>query len=776
MKAYVYLEWLKLKIQKGFWVGFFAIFILTLFFFHYKDLKNHEENSKYFKGALADVSAGSYDKDIERIRIFNKEMELILYPDNSLDDNKAIAAIYEKYREKIEDDGDFIRGNLFATNKLIKRLEYVLGYAEELRLSVDHLKEVAENPILKNSSFVKKSLFSQSRAYEKLSKEDMRLILDKERGIEFLRDSIFLDIVLILFLFYLGSQILLRDREIGIIPLISSKPKALYRSVNGKIGLYFILTLIFSSLVWLSYIMLININIGFGDLNRSLQSMDMFRNLHLNINVGKFIGLFFVYKIFSYMLIVALFMAVFAGFKENKMQFLSIFLILSLSFFAYRFIDKNSYLSIFKYISIFALIDSFGIWQTYCDVALLSIPIARQVFSPIFIFTVTIIFTCIAYVFLSREKNKVDLLKKKKFIEQVGFKSIMGAESYRIFLQGKNLFVIIVILLGGFYYSKTANYIEDGYFRNSYLVNFDRISGGMLTPSRLIAIKDLRKEYENLQISYDELKESYDRGNINRDEYLIKESTILGKLTHFESFKKIERQVYDSLKVTGNDDNTYLIDEEAGNFWFTNKPYRYIYSIYIYIILILSVSYSFMMDKKLNNLIKTTKNGDKRILKGRMVIYFIMTITLFVVVSIFIMYIADKNRMIFQNQALVQSVSNLLNFGPKISFLNMKIILGLYFILSLSLACQILVLLNQILSKYWSLFIGGFVLFILPNLVGLVNEGFSIANYLPFANALTINGILSKLSFMGLIIVLFVNLTFIIILYRINIKLWRKRD
>lgn len=62
----------------------------------------------------------------------------------------------------------------------------------------------------------------------------------------------------------------------------------------------------------------------------------------------------------------------------------------------------------------------------------------------------------------------------------------------------------------------------------------------MLTPSRLIAIKDLRKEYENLQISYDELKESADRGNINRDEYLIKESTILGKFDSFESFKKLK--------------------------------------------------------------------------------------------------------------------------------------------------------------------------------------------------------------------------------------------
>ena len=236
------------------------------------------------------------------------------------------------------------------------------------------------------------------------------------------------------------------------------------------------------------------------DFSRSIQSIDLFENCILKINIGQFLILFFVMKFLVIEFLALLMWNILGGVKEKKfgLTFLGIFF--AAEFIMYSLIGSNSSINYFKYINIFFYLDTGSLIGGYKNLNLFSYPVNTFRIFTILVPAMIIILgaVCIYKNIYSYESSKKGIIRIKKIIEAARVKLSPVTDKTGI-IRGEavKLFVIMggVAIAGIFIY-----------------IGYTRIDNKPLFKSQEGRIKEFY---------YDELEGEYSDDMIDRADKLI---------------------------------------------------------------------------------------------------------------------------------------------------------------------------------------------------------------------------------------------------------------
>lgn len=676
--------------------------------------------------------------------------------------------LQNEFRHKYFDESEVERD-------LIREQNYVRKYRVELNSSIGNLLESTHNPLIKNNGILRGSLINQAKAYESLQAQDLNLKYQKNMGIDFIKYTHNLDLIILISISLMAFLTINIDRQYGTNKLINTIRNGSKNRARSKLIVCYFSTLIFVLFAYGSLILYAHLTEGFGDMSRNIQSLIIFRDASLNLTIGKYILIFIFQKLltaFFYTSIVIFLMSIF---KNMRLQVIAITIFLLLSFISFRFIGKYSIFDFIKYSSIFSLFDVYDIYGRYSDVYLFAGFLQRYIYSLVIEFTLIFALNSLSYSILLRENEKYinnwSFLKRSRVA-----KYLFEAEAYRLFFSSFALFSLVLCIISSVKYVPKKGIENYDYLRTMYIYSLKEFEG-RVDEGLLKRLEKKKQYYDDIGNQKEKVLEDFKAGKIKYTTRDVKLEQLNKEEEKVIGFEKVRNQVLSSYKAVDEAPDLYLQDEEIGEFYFGKNYYVLICSLIFYLTLILILSETLIRDEsgRMNYIIKSTKMGHYRVLTYRKINYYIYSYILFI---IGVGYILVAGRCLGYKliwHSLVQSHPVLLNFGIRLTCLGLFILQAMFAFVNTYMLVNFIILINQILKNRLEIYACLILACLTSNLVLIFFPQWKILSLNPFGNIFSIFLSFSRYGFYGYLINLGIMTGLAILLSKCNKKLWTKK-
>ena len=266
-------------------------------------------------------------------------------------------------------------------DKMISVLAIIKGqleYVDNYRIFRDGFNSRAEHllamPIFSedraySNRFIRKSMNDYSRL------EPVDIVLDYEEGIQALSGTSEPFYFVIILVFVACVMVFADETEEGLRLLQASRrgriPLAIAKWITTL--LY---TLVVASLVYGGMLLIASTTLGFGDINRSLQSIANFRDCWLPLKVKDYLCLFFVLPLASFLLLNTTAALLVSLCKKVWLSSAVFLLLMGISYYGDSFISDQSSLNWMKYLNPIAMADVKSRFSIYTNVHLLGYPVS----------------------------------------------------------------------------------------------------------------------------------------------------------------------------------------------------------------------------------------------------------------------------------------------------------------------------------------------------------------------------------------------------------------
>ena len=263
---------------------------------------------------------------------------------------------------------------LFLVNAVKSEVTDILGYEAYLSSIASAAEDLQMVSIFqKENSFSLRNANKLAQVYSVLPEIETKV--DPVRGVVMATQFSGTDLLVFVFLTYLVFSMVTREKELGQLLLTRTTLHGHSRHGLSKIlvcGMSSLLTVI--TLETTNLIMAAK-RYGLGDLGRSIQSVPEYKACIFPVSVGEFIVLLMLLKvvILFLMSVVVFFMAsVSNSLMKSILLFIAAFGTEGILYFA---ISGNSYLSVLKYLNLFAVFDSHFILGNYFNLNIFGWPV-----------------------------------------------------------------------------------------------------------------------------------------------------------------------------------------------------------------------------------------------------------------------------------------------------------------------------------------------------------------------------------------------------------------
>ena len=706
---------LRFEIKKAFSSGIvlgiiFLSIIMNLFIFYSSQGKDNyiliNNKERYYKLAK---------KEYIDLKKLNDEIEIYSYISyiNTIDDDfsrekdadlnsllEKDKDIINKYNKSIYlNDIEALERDKVLVSKLVKQKGYISSYNDYL----DGIEE-QKDKMLSVSIFNKKGTFSYNNILKTADDfkgiRNANLKLDMEEGVLSITNYYFADVIAIFIIFILCIVIFSYERETDILPLIKSTKNGRGKLITAKIIALFILISCISIILYGSITILSNYLYGFGDLSRDIQSINEFKGSVLRVTVGQYINLYLLSKLGSLLLIGGVFSLIFQINKNIVKNYISVIMVLLISFLFLILLPVNSYINFFKYVNILTFLFTPYLLKQYININIFTIPINIILAYKIFIFIVLPSIITLNIILFSREREykrnwtSFGFIKKIRikisrmttsshlFINEL-YKDIIQSKSYLIFL------IIIIISCKSINFSKNYNYITEEKVYKNYIDNL----GGEITKDKKSEIEKEKYFFDNVNEYIDNLSFKLSNNEISKDEYLNEQRKISNKLSLYKKpFVDFYNQYLylNNLKENKNI-NGNLLDKNISEKLILNKDKDLKEGIITSILLIILLSNIFAFEYKTGNiyLIRGSKNK-KKLFIYKYLISFSISIFVYALVSV-PRYINIFNEFGYNFlHSPIQSIEAFYNFTPNLSILSFLILTNLLKLLGVFIVANLI--------------------------------------------------------------------------------------
>lgn len=683
-------------------------------------------------------------------------------------------AIIEKFNESIYSK-DFSKLNLdlYLIEILSNQINHVNTYK-------DYLKSVEEDKdkLLKVSIFHKKGSFSYNNIiktaedFQKLNSVETSVGIEK--GVTAISNYWISDLSILLIIIILSINIFLQERENEILNLLKANKKGRQPLIITKLITMILSVITITAFVYFSLMIISDKLYGFGDINRSIQSISNFRECNLLISVKEYLVLFIIFKIFTSIMISVIVTMIIQLNKNVTKSYISVVAFVFLSYICYRFIPFNSALNTLKYLNIFSFLSVGKLIGEYININFFSKPINLLNIYFFSLIVVLPIIIAINIIIFSKEKdikgkefniNIISTLRSK--ISRITIPSTLFLnELYKIVIENK---AYVVILIAVFISISNININEERSYDNDTIIykNYINKLSGVLTQGKE---RYLEREQQKLySIGDQKLKNEYllQKNKITRDEYEKKSLKLEILNKKVEAFDEVYNQ-YQYLKYIKDTKNinVHFIDKNIKEELFNLKS-ELNNGIYLSILLIIILSNIFAKEYKSGAiiLIQGSKERKRLFLYKFIISYIITTILLILVYIPTYINVIDEFGIEFL-KAPIQSIEQYMNISANLTIIQFIILESILKCIGVMCITTCIVCLSLLSKNHITTIIISTILLIpsiLMRLIGInLNESISISNIFSLNESLSYkSGISFNIIYFISIIILVVGIVFV---------------
>jgi hypothetical protein len=355
------------------------------------------------------------------------------------------------------------------------------------------------------NTFSYRNIKKTPSAYQNITETNL-LPLQPSLGIEDATNGRISSICGIFLVFLIVSVIFLRDRELGIMPI-------LYATKNGRGKLFLskctAATICVTSLAILFFLENLIIGetlYGLGNLSRPMQTIYGFYTANLPISIGAYLLLYCCVQVIAYLFFAAIFMLICMASRNNMTVYGVSIGICVIFVLCYYLIPTYSTFALFHYWNPVQLLHTNEIFAAYVNVNFFGFPISSKISIIVLIFAVMVICMIIGNMIFSRTRNlqykKIGRTRRRK--QQVHNRFWYTMHRYLFINRG----IVLVLGLIAFSTIFSANIVRTYSNDDIYYENFMTDYAGTIDDDTIKFIQEKQKHYIEIQKQIDELQDS----------------------------------------------------------------------------------------------------------------------------------------------------------------------------------------------------------------------------------------------------------------------------
>ena len=342
------------------------------------------------------------------------------------------------------------------------------------------------------------------------------------------------------------TLLLSAEEKKGMRRLIRAAPGGGYALTVSQLAALFLAGIGSALLLYGSNLACSAVSMGFGDLNRYVQSMDPFRNLAFALTVWQYRLLFLGGKLLAVCAVTAICAAVFYLFGSGKAAALIFCGMCALSFLAWRFLPSQSIWAGWKYLGPFGLFDIYQDLCVYRNLNFFGIPVslsAMWLAVSVLLLVLGTVVSMVSQTWSLELPVSLPQIRKKR---KIGTVSLLRQELYKSMIGGKGWVCLILAVTWCIANTHTTPYTPSNWTDQCYFYYYEQVSGPF-TPEKEAFLLSEQKKFEEIPNQFAILQQGYEQGLLSREDYLEQTQQLTYDATFQSGFEQIMGQ-YSRLK------------------------------------------------------------------------------------------------------------------------------------------------------------------------------------------------------------------------------------
>ncbi|WP_042160811.1 ABC transporter permease [Paenibacillus gorillae] len=391
---------------------------------------------------------------------------------------------------------------LLLTKEALEQSVNVNRYASFLQQKEEDAKILSSISIFaKEGSYSSKYVIKAANDYAGLS--GVELSFERSKGVTMATQFLPTDLIAVFFILIAVVVMVTREKEQQLLNLVKTTYKGRAPLIVSKLFVLAAICVVIELLLYATNFAMAFQTYGFGELSRTIQSVQGFYESTWKISVGQYFLLFLLAKLFVYIVVAFVMMLIAVICQKSITVYMTIVAVFGLSTFFYYLVPPSSLMAFLKHINLVSFLNTYTLFSTYVNLNLLGqvinyrdgFPIA-VIAASIALFSLTVRTFCRQKSHLSRSDWSVSLQEKwGRVFGHSAHVSLFRHEFYKIAIANKVLVIMVVFIGFQLYsYEPVVERIQskDDLYYKQYMLKLE----GELTPEKKAFLQEEQQKFD----------------------------------------------------------------------------------------------------------------------------------------------------------------------------------------------------------------------------------------------------------------------------------------
>lgn len=480
--------------------------------------------------------------------------------------------------QQVYESGNYLRytDNLYAEitviTKLIRELERIDGFQSTMDTAIQDAKLKTSVSI-----FSKPGTFpyrSQLATIDRLTVlREITPVFDISDGVLSAQNAAATDLIALLLIIILCTEMIVTEHNNGMLPILRATRKGRLPLILSKVGATVVCATLITLVLWSTNLAYCAGTIGLGDLSRPVQSLTGYTVCTLEVSVGVYLLLFFLFKWLLYTGIGILCLTLGLVLQNAVAAWLTIGGFLSIEYILCQTISSVSAWNILKYVNVSNLIFSTDWLAEYRNLNFFGYPV--EVFTAACILTGALIGLGVLLLCCLFCQKKIRVLPKlrlrlqwPRWLPRPGKSTaLLGHECWKLLAECGVLLVLPLFVVLNLQQPSAAAYHLDDLYYMHYMQQLE----GPLTQKQELFLQEEENRFNALRDEIRQLSRDYAAGIITEHEVDFLQSALESALKPEDIFQREIQPRINQLKA---------LQAEGKEVWVVYEPgYEYLFGI-----------------------------------------------------------------------------------------------------------------------------------------------------------------------------------------------------
>ena len=507
-----------------------------------------------------------------------------------------------QYTSSLEQDAQFLEMMFDEMTQLKTYFQYI----KDIQQQAQQLSGISIFQSHQNQNEIERS----AKDFQKLT--HVEITYDIQYPLEQVFSFDFTILFLVIIVLSLSYCLIMEERETGLMNLLKFSQNGYMKVIIAKFIVMFLITSIICFLVYVGKLGYMAWNCGLGDLSRSIQSLAHYRQCPLQMNVKQWVGLMIGFKILALSLLGIMMMSLCLVVKNRLFSWISILVFFVVEVFCYLMIHPLSSLYLWKYINMISFLQTDTYLKIYRYISVFGLSTTLYHLH-IFVITVGLILgsiSCICIYVCKRDFS----LRNAHFVFQHCFhlSSLCSFEFYKMIkIQKVGILIILSLFLQYYQYHHVSVYMDS---ESSIYQSYMQYLQGPLTDEKIKWIEQQQDYFDSLHQQIEKIENNI---NLTSQKKQSLKENISMKLIGENVFNDVKEQ-YEWIQKHPQAEFVY---ERPYEEYFLSSSWSLAPSLMLMIFLSLSLYQviNIEYENHVNEVSQITINGNHRILELKII-------------------------------------------------------------------------------------------------------------------------------------------------------------